>query len=157
IPCLFKVETRNFDQKNREAYGRALREAKTDKGFDVHDARSYDALAKEYGYYERAIEVFDNHTLSLELPGGIFRNSFSEPSGGKQRVTDTGEKPSILQIKVQCDDPSQYIGMARYDLYLRLDDPSGRHDQGRFALNFFKGAFGLWLRMCLVIALGTTF
>jgi hypothetical protein len=47
--------------------------------------------------------------------------------------------------------------MAKYDLYLRLDDPSGQHDQARFAVNFFKGAFGLWLRLCLVIGLATTF
>jgi hypothetical protein len=59
-------------------------------------------------------------------------------------------------------EPNQYVGMARYDLYLRQDDPSGAgvlavSDRGRFAMNFFKGAFGLWLQVCLVIGLAVCF
>jgi hypothetical protein len=44
--------------------------------------------------------------------------------------------------------------MAKYDLYLRADDPEGGYDALRFCLNFFKGVgFGLWLQLCLVTGL----
>ena len=42
--------------------------------------------------------------------------------------------------------------MSRYDLYVRLDDSQGSETR-LFAINFFKGAFGLWLRLALVIGL----
>jgi hypothetical protein len=42
--------------------------------------------------------------------------------------------------------------MAKYDFYVRLDDPGGP-EQWYFGLNFFKGAFGLWLMIALVIGL----
>jgi hypothetical protein len=41
--------------------------------------------------------------------------------------------------------------MARYDLYLRLDDPTPGSETKLFALNFFKAAFGLWLRLGLIL------
>src|SRR5262249_22148537 len=42
-----------------------------------------------------------------------------------------------------------------YDLYFRLDqdDPAGAGNRTRFCLNFLKGSFGLWLRLCLIIGL----
>ncbi|MBI1916551.1 MAG: hypothetical protein HYS12_17720 [Planctomycetes bacterium] len=44
--------------------------------------------------------------------------------------------------------------MARYDVYFRQDDP-GESDSDKlaFALNFYKGALGLWMVMCLIIGL----
>ena len=49
--------------------------------------------------------------------------------------------------------------MAKRDLYFRLDnvDPNSPLNTLWFAWNFFKGAFGLWLRLCLVIGLSITF
>jgi hypothetical protein len=47
---------------------------------------------------------------------------------------------------VQCTDRTQFLGMARPDLYL-LD-----HEQP-FWLNFYKGVVGIWLFGVLVIAL----
>jgi hypothetical protein len=42
------------------------------------------------------------------------------------------------------------MGMAKYDLYFRADDPDSTNEKLWFSLNFFKGSMGLWLRMCLV-------
>jgi hypothetical protein len=43
--------------------------------------------------------------------------------------------------------------MAKYDLYWRLDDPQRGGEVFAFILNFYKGMFGLWLRLCLVIGI----
>src|SRR5262249_27497139 len=56
---------------------------------------------------------------------------------------------TLLEIAVKCESNSQYVGMAKYDLYL-LDD------EGDFRLNFFKCAVGVWLRLCIVIGLAVT-
>ena len=37
--------------------------------------------------------------------------------------------------------------MAKHDLYLRADDPNSGKDRVWFAWNFYKAAFGLWLRI----------
>jgi hypothetical protein len=66
-----------------------------------------------------------------------------------------------LQVRVTCNDRTQYVGVAKYDLYLRADDPQSEDDRFRFALNFFKGATGLWMRLLLItgvaVALSTYF
>jgi hypothetical protein len=46
--------------------------------------------------------------------------------------------------------------MAKYDLYLRLDDPGAGSEKWLFAANFFKGAFGLWLRLGLILGVAVT-
>jgi hypothetical protein len=43
--------------------------------------------------------------------------------------------------------------MAKHDLYWRLDDPQRGGEIGAFTFNFYKGVFGLWLRLCLVIGI----
>jgi len=50
-------------------------------------------------------------------------------------------------------DQTQYVGMAKHDLYYRLDDPEGRFDRLNFAWNFLKGAGGLWFLLCIAIGL----
>src|SRR5262249_50455432 len=81
------------------------------------------------------------HTQYIDIPVGLFKNALQS---GDHHV----------KAKVRCTDPTQYVGMARYDLYLRLDDPEGGSEQAAFSWNFFKGAVGLWFRLCLVIGLG---
>jgi hypothetical protein len=63
--------------------------------------------------------------------------------------------PPPLRVRVRCDSEAQFLGMAKYDLYFRLDqeDPSGAGNRTRFCLNFLKGSFGLWMRLCLIIGL----
>jgi len=115
----------------------------------VSDAAIDDELAEEYGYYVvPAKDITDYHTLYIDVPAGLFRNVFQSPS------RETTARP-LLQARVSVTQQSatQYVGMAKYDLYWRLDDPKGGHEKAAFALNFYKGAFGLWLRLCLVIGL----
>lgn len=55
-----------------------------------------------------------------------------------------------LEIIVQCDDRSQYFGMAQADLYIEADDAP-------FSLNFIKAYVGIWLQMLVVVCLGVMF
>ncbi|GIW81892.1 MAG: hypothetical protein KatS3mg105_3699 [Gemmatales bacterium] len=92
------------------------------------------ALADEYGRYElRSKEVRDYHTLFIDAPGRLFAKKGDE----------TSDRPPLFVI-VRCESPTQYLGVAEHDLYLLADERS-------FEVNFFKGAIGLWLRICLVI------
>src|SRR5206468_1965238 len=60
-----------------------------------------------------------------------------------------GESRPPLRIVVQCESPQQYLGIARHDLYI-VGAEKG------YALNFFKGAAGLWFQLCLVIGMAVT-
>lgn len=114
--------------------------------YRLTDAAIDDELAEEYGYYiEPAKNVTDYHTMFIDVPAGLFRNALETPSG-VEPVVET-------RVSVTQESSTQYIGMAKYDLYWRLDDPHRSNEQAAFAINFFKGAFGLWLRLCLVIGL----
>ena len=55
-----------------------------------------------------------------------------------------------VEIWVRCIESGQYFGAAQADLYLRAADAP-------FWLNFFKGYFGIWLQMVLVIGIGVMF
>jgi ABC-type transport system involved in multi-copper enzyme maturation permease subunit len=50
---------------------------------------------------------------------------------------------------VRCDSRTQYLGVAKYDLYLLSSE-------GSFYWNYFKGAAGIWLRLCLVLGIAVT-
>jgi ABC-type transport system involved in multi-copper enzyme maturation permease subunit len=114
--------------------------------YRLSDAAIDDELAKEYGYYVvPAKDVTDYHTLYVDVPAGLFLNAIQTPAGAAPQVR--------TRISVTKQSATQYVGMAKYDLYWRLDDPHRGSEQAAFALNFYKGAFGLWLRLCLVIGL----
>jgi ABC-type transport system involved in multi-copper enzyme maturation permease subunit len=114
--------------------------------YRLSDAAIDDELAEEYGYYsEPAKNVTDYHTMFIEVPGGLFRNALQTPPGVDPLVE--------TRVSVTEQSATQYVGMAKYDLYWRLDDPRHTNEQAAFVMNFFKGAFGLWLRLCLVIGL----
>ena len=55
-----------------------------------------------------------------------------------------------VEIWIRCIEPGQYFGAAQADLYLRAADAP-------FWFNFFKGYFGIWLQMVLVIGIGVMF
>jgi hypothetical protein len=57
---------------------------------------------------------------------------------------------SSLQVEVRCLSPSQYVGMARDDLYILLDNAN-------FGVNFAKGMVGVWLRVFLIICVAVMF
>ncbi|MFL5242329.1 MAG: ABC transporter permease [Gemmataceae bacterium] len=150
--CTFQFETWHYDKAKEKEYDQAVLEERRKPTPD------FGALAEKYGFYElKSVEVTDFHTQSLELPGGLFKNALE---GKPAASTAGGAAPDVkprLRVRVHCDSRSQYVGMAKYDLYLRLDSLDPGADRRRFAINFFKGAFGLWLRLGLVTGLAVTF
>lgn len=81
-------------------------------------------------------------------PIGLFKDPKARPGepGSVGLVSDTGE----LEIVLQCLSPSQYLGVAQADLYIRSAD-------GSFFWNFCKGYFGVWIQMVLIVAFGVAF
>jgi ABC-type transport system involved in multi-copper enzyme maturation permease subunit len=146
VDCYFYFRTRNYKPGNDEAYRKA-KQARPGAGLDFENE-----LAEEYGYHEiRAKEVTDYATQFLVLPAGLFKNAQKvdeERLTSLRRRGDTN--PAELKVYVRCNSPTQYIGMARGDFYLRLDQ-SGGAEKFQFASNFFKAAFGLWLLLGLAI------
>ncbi len=55
-----------------------------------------------------------------------------------------------LEVVIRCSDAGQYFGMAPADVYLRAGDST-------FRWNLFKGYFGIWMQMVLIICLGVMF
>jgi ABC-type transport system involved in multi-copper enzyme maturation permease subunit len=161
--CTFYVESWRFDHENpvmMEKY-RARKKA-------LEEALEPDVpgkLAEELGYYEFASkEIQDFHTQLIDVPAGVFANAARPPQKGDRddeaRMTDLQRRrewpAAPLRVRVRVDPVSagQFVGMARRDLYFRLDtDDQGAGNKLRFCLNFFKGNFGLWLRLCLIIGL----
>jgi hypothetical protein len=151
IPCAFAFQSAGFDPTREEEYRRKRGELIRQKG---RPAREVDQeLAREFGYYEvPAFEVVDYHTQSVDVPGGLIDSAVEaqgRPAAGSDRV------PPALTVRVACLAPSQYVGMARYDLYLRADEGAGAAP-GAFAANFAKGALGLWLRVVLLTAVAVS-
>ncbi|MGH7222844.1 MAG: ABC transporter permease, partial [Gemmataceae bacterium] len=113
---------------------------------ELSEGAIHEELAEAYGYYEvPAKDVTDYHTLYMDVPAGLFRNALRTAPGAAPLVQ--------TRVSVTRQSATQYVGMAKYDLYWRLDDPYRGSEKAAFALNFYKGAFGLWLRLCLVIGL----
>jgi hypothetical protein len=97
-------------------------------------------LAETYGYYELpGKEVVDFHTLSIDVPQGLFK----PPADADPRT------PTTMQVSVRLENRTQYLGVAKHDLYL-LDA------ERPFAPNFMKGGMGLWYQLCLVVGVGLT-
>ncbi len=117
------------------------------------DPKLDDELAEKYGYYEiPAQPITDYHTQSFRLPGGLFRNALKDDPDRRAELKRFGQAvPPPLQVRVTCNSGTQYVGMAKYDLFFRLDGTEA--SAALFAVNFLKAAFGLWLQMGLVIGL----
>jgi hypothetical protein len=135
---------------DERVYADKLREARRAGG--KTDAEIEDQLAEELGVYPKlSQEVTDNHTQAFNIPGGLLRAANKSAA----------DPEKALFVRVTCNDRTQYVGMAKYDFYLRADDPATGDDRLRFAANFFKGTTGLWLRLMLVtglaVALSTYF
>jgi hypothetical protein len=104
-------------------------------------------LAEKHGYYEtRNKEVFDYAVMSLDIPAGIFRNA-AQGNPGTEPGRDGKPQPRPrLSIYVKCESSGQLLGMAEPDLYLLEGNQT-------FTLNFIKGMFGLWCRLCILVGL----
>lgn len=138
VRCTVRFETWRYEPGNDAKYFK-------ERGEDLTPEKA-SALAEKYGFYEiQNLPVTDYHTQGFEVPQGLFVNAVGESSGNK------GTAPA-LTVKIICTTPTQYVGMARYDLYARLDAATGTDYRG-FSMNFVKSAFGLWLLLALVIGL----
>jgi hypothetical protein len=117
------------------------------------------AIADEFGFFSiPSKQVSDYHTLFIDVPGAIFKNATPKDAAERTKLAEIQNDPVAIRtgavvVAVKCLSPTQYVGVARRDLYLRQDVVDGPWDRQWFALNFFKSAFGLWLRLCLVIGL----
>jgi ABC-type transport system involved in multi-copper enzyme maturation permease subunit len=155
ISCRFAFETAHFNQggaqerKAREEEYRKEKEQLRGKGLGADQVEG--ELIRKFGYYEvPAFEIVDYHTQHIDIPGAVLDKAL-EPVNAPAFAGR--EPPPPLQVRVTVNSQSQYIGMAKYDLYLRQDDPDSTSDTVNFAVNFYKGAFGLWLRLCLLTGL----
>jgi hypothetical protein len=151
VLCSFILETWQFEPQFASQYQdeMAAEAKKTNPDPDIANK-----LAEKYGYCEILLRnVVDFHTLTLEVPGGLFKNALSDPSGRRKQLKAQGQSPPLVTLKVRCEDRTQYVGVAKRDLYFRVDDPNSEWDTLWFSWNFLKGSFGLWLRLCLLIGL----
>jgi len=160
IFCTFLVESWRFDPARMQEYSKRKTELE-------HDPDAADKLAEEFGYFEQpGMEIKDYHTQSIQVPAGLFRNAQAEDKArleklklqpGWEEQRQHNEWPAApLRVRVRVDPVSggQFLGMAKYDLFFRLDDDADRTaNKLRFCTNFFKGSFGLWLRLCLITGL----
>ena len=55
-----------------------------------------------------------------------------------------------VEVWLKCEDSGQYFGAAKPDLYVLANDAS-------FSVNFFKGYFGIWMPMVLIVGFGVMF
>jgi ABC-type transport system involved in multi-copper enzyme maturation permease subunit len=142
VSCNFEFETAGH-KGTIEEFGKRIQAVQGGGGKPSVDLEN--ELAEELGVYQKlSQEVTDNHTQSFTIPGGLLRAALKAPKDAKA---------APLQVRVTCNDKTQYVGMAKFDFYLRADDPDAGDDQFRFAMNFFKGTVGLWMRLVLMIGL----
>jgi hypothetical protein len=161
ITCSFAFKSAGYEQLRKEAAAARQRDpreeyhAERDRliaaGRPVAEVDN--ELAGKYGYFEvPAFEVVDYHTQFIDIPGKLVDNA--QEALARQSTPAPGARPvPALSIGVACLSQAQYVGMAKYDLYLRADDPEAGADTMRFAGNFFKGSLGLWMRIALLTGL----
>jgi ABC-type transport system involved in multi-copper enzyme maturation permease subunit len=151
----FYFRTWRYQRGNEKLYQKELEERRNQKD-RPSDIDILNELSEKYGYYEvPATAVSSFHTYSLDLPGGLFKSVAAGPDPHrKEEAAITKQALVPLEVRVQCHSVTQYIGLAKYDFWLRQDDPDGGHDKLWFAYNFFKAqAVNLWLKILLVIGL----
>jgi ABC-type transport system involved in multi-copper enzyme maturation permease subunit len=110
--------------------------------------KKVDELAFKYGrYMYKNWQIFDYHTSSIPVPGGLFRNAAADTPDRDSLIQGRPGAPTRrLQVQLKCETPSQFVGAAKYDLYFL-------ESEGSFSLNYFKGAFGLWFRLVIALAI----
>jgi hypothetical protein len=150
VACSFTFQTWRYREGDDKIYEREKRQALLNRN-GKSDAQIENELAEKYGYYVYPSKpIFDYQTLSLDIPAGLFKNANTPDTNRATELRSSNRPTEPIKVKVICLDPTQYIGMAKYDLYFRADDPDSTNEKLWFSLNFFKGSMGLWLRMCLV-------
>jgi ABC-type transport system involved in multi-copper enzyme maturation permease subunit len=156
INCKFIFQTWRFDptEQNIQKY-KDLRADYRKQGMKEDDIN--EKLAKEMGYYEiDSYPVTSFHTLYRDIPGGLFENANQDDPARRAQLSGARlPTPPPLEVKVRCLSLTQYVGMAKYDLYLRQDNPDPGAEPTWFSANFCKGAVGLWMRLVFVVGVAT--
>jgi hypothetical protein len=167
--CAFTAETWLWDPARRpefDAERKRLREEQRRAGKPLSDDDIDDQLAEKFGFYELpSKEVTNYHTQAIQLPGGLFRNYFRPREELRRELQAKQQKEGLtpaeeqqlalveraradarppLHVRVRCISRTQFVGMAKWDLYLLDREQS-------FLVNFFEGAAGIWFWMVLVI------
>jgi len=153
VVCNFAFETWQVPDPNSRDYARHWKDYRDARKaqvrgalFDPQNPEADNKLSEQHGCFEAlSVDVADYHTMTLEIPAGLIK-----------KALESGKRPEgkpLLQVWINCTSPTQYVGMAKYDLYLRQDDPRKETDTLGFALNFYKGALGLGLQVWLLVGL----
>jgi len=160
VQVTFEIITHQWDPQKRipdprnpdvpitmeDAYNRDSQGLGNAKPGDAKWAK-VDQLAQQYGkYVYRNWQIFDYHTTSIPVPSGLFRNAAEGKPKEDPNSLTPGRLPYRLQVQVKCETPSQFVGAARYDLYFL-------ESEGNFSLNYMKGAFGIWFRLVIALAI----
>jgi ABC-type transport system involved in multi-copper enzyme maturation permease subunit len=158
--CAFEVQSWRWLPGRKDEY---------DKKRKQQGAENDNQLAQDYGYYQLpSKEVVNYHTQFIDIPAGIFKNHFATYEELKPRIDelkkmqDNGTASAVdlkelenleqyakasvrppLRVRVRCISRTQFLGMARYDLYLLAREQP-------FWMNYYKGAIGIWFFMALV-------
>jgi ABC-type transport system involved in multi-copper enzyme maturation permease subunit len=112
------------------------------------DWQAIDEIAGKLGYYEyRGKEIADYHTQFVLIPSSLFRKA--REGKAPERVIAGRKIAPRLTVSVRCDSPSQFLGVAKPDLYLQAADQP-------FWLNYAKGWFGVFLRLSIVVGIAVT-
>jgi hypothetical protein len=110
-------------------------------------------VAGDLGYFEYpGKEIVDYHTQSILIPSTLFAKAFEGQPESVDSATGKIQGPRVT-VKIRCDSRTQFIGVAKNDLYLLAAERNNTFD---FVFNFFKGALGLWMRVILVIGIAVT-
>jgi hypothetical protein len=146
----FDVLTHQWDPAKEADYIKEVSEAKL--AFPRPESKTQWAkaneLAEKYGRFSyNKFEIYDYHTSAIYVPTGLFKNANQGTVSESNGLQIPGLQPVRFQIQVKCETPSQFIGATRYDMYLL-------ESEGNFALNYFKGAIGVWCRCVLAIGIG---
>ncbi len=156
ITVAFYFRTSHYHRGNEDLYRKDLEERRKAR---VPDADALNELSEKYGYYEiPAVAVSSFHTYGQDLPAGLFKSIEAGPDKERKDMADATKQPLYpLEVRVQCRSATQYVGMAKYDFWLRRDDPAAGRDKLWFAYNFFKSqAVNLWLKLLLVIGVSVS-
>jgi hypothetical protein len=61
-----------------------------------------------------------------------------------------GDSKQQLKMILRCEDPNQYLGLAKGDIYFRATDDL-------YWWNFVKGYLGIWCQLVIVVTMGVAF
>jgi ABC-type transport system involved in multi-copper enzyme maturation permease subunit len=112
------------------------------------DWQAIDEIAGKLGYYEyRGKEIADYHTQYILIPSSLFHKA--REGKAPEQVIGGRKLAPRLTVSVRCDSRSQFLGVAKPDLYLQAADQP-------FWLNYAKGWFGVFLRLCIVVGIAVT-